>query len=746
MTSTEPTWSKKPEGRRASTLLPFTLLLTLLAAPMLATCQGDRTVTRSRPFGGQTEGRADDAQAGVQGPVAPELNGPFGADWYHAVSRGIVNDQYVPQRIDDGFLLRNSSQNLEARVSDTGVEVRRSGVEPIFIGGSALRAADLEWPLEPGTPTLDACVKGPLLDARGACSRSVRGERSVVSEIWENRPDGLEHTFIVRRPIEGDSLELIVRVTGARLTLDSDGTEARLSQTETGLHLRYAGLRAWDAGGRALSARMRIVGAGLSLAVDVKNAKYPVVVDPVLTDVAWSAESNQARAYFGDAVANAGDVNQDGFEDVIIGAPYFDFAASDTGRAYLYLGGASGLSTSAAWTADGDLANATFGDSVAGVGDVDDDGFDDIAVAAPRRENAPGQGRVYLYRGGRSGPSTTPDWSSSSVLPAELYGYEVAGAGDVNDDGYDDVVIGARAYYDGQANEGRAIAFYGSAAGLASTPEWQVESNQAGALFGDAVASAGDVNDDGYDDVIIGARNFDNPLTNEGAAYVYLGSSSGLAAAAVWSAEGNQAGALFGSAVLGNGDVNGDGYDDIAVSAPNYDQLYTDEGAVFLYLGGPSGPATNAAWTEFGNQASAHFGEALAFGDVDGDGRSDLVVGAPDWDQGLAVDNGRAYLYRGQDAASGLGTSEWLTTGMSSDDQLGSSVAGLDVNADGLGDIVVGAWTHDVVEDDEGGAFAYLGQTPAPFVGQRGLPVMALLLLVTGVRLGSRARVRAAKV
>src|SRR5206468_1844262 len=118
----------------------------------------------------------------------------------------------------------------------------------------------------------------------------------------------------------------------------------------------------------------------------------------------------------------------------------------------------------------------------------------------------------------------------------------------------------------------------GSASGLATSPAWTAESNQANAQFGSAVATAGDVNGDGYADVIVGASLFDNGETYEGRAFVYLGSASGLVTSPVWTAESDQAGALFGSSVATAGDVNGDGFSDVIVGASSYDNGQTNEG------------------------------------------------------------------------------------------------------------------------------------------------------------------------
>src|SRR5262249_6611668 len=143
--------------------------------------------------------------------------------------------------------------------------------------------------------------------------------------------------------------------------------------------------------------------------------------------------------------------------------------------------------------------------------------------------------------------------------------------------------------------------------GLQTTPVWTAESDQVGAQFGVAVAPAGDVNGDGYADVIVGASGYDNGQVDEGGAFVYLGSASGLATSAVWTAEGQQVNAGFGYAIATAGDVNGDGYADVIVGALSSDNGQVDEGRAYVYLGSASGLATSAAWTAESDQASALF-------------------------------------------------------------------------------------------------------------------------------------------
>jgi hypothetical protein len=294
----------------------------------------------------------------------------------------------------------------------------------------------------------------------------------------------------------------------------------------------------------------------------------------------WTAESNQAGAEFGVSVASAGDVNGDGFSDVIVGAYQFDNGETDEGRAFVYHGSASGLSTTPNWTAESDQAFAQFGNSVASAGDVNGDGFSDVIVGAPLFDNGEtDEGRAFVYHGSASGLSTTPNWTAESNQAGARFGVSVASAGDVNGDGYSDVIVGAWEFDNGQTDEGAAFVYHGSASGLSTTPNWTAESNQAGARFGVSVASAGDVNGDGYSDVIVGAWEFDNGETDEGRAFVYHGSASGLSTTPNWTAESNQENAYFGISVASAGDVNGDGFSDVIVGAYFFDNGETNEGA-----------------------------------------------------------------------------------------------------------------------------------------------------------------------
>src|SRR5262249_51349424 len=145
---------------------------------------------------------------------------------------------------------------------------------------------------------------------------------------------------------------------------------------------------------------------------------YPGSAAGLSVTAAWTSESAQVDAQLGTSVS-AGDLDGDGYSDVIVGVPGFDGdCEEDEGQALAYLGSAAGVDPSPAWTAESDSAGAAFGSSVASVGDVDDDGFDDVAIGAPLYSAAvPEQGRAYLYRGAASGLEAQPAWTLVSKEP-----------------------------------------------------------------------------------------------------------------------------------------------------------------------------------------------------------------------------------------------------------------------------------------------------------------------------------------
>jgi hypothetical protein len=182
-----------------------------------------------------------------------------------------------------------------------------------------------------------------------------------------------------------------------------------------------------------------------------------------------------------------------------------------------------------------------------------------------------------------AGLSRQPAWQYESNNLRARAGTAIASAGDVNGDGYDDVIVGAPYYFADQNDEGRAFVFLGSADGLSQVPDWFAEGNLEFSTFGAAVASAGDIDADGYDDVVIGANDCDGAEEGGGKAFVYLGSSGGLADSPLWTVEGTQRLEYLGTSVACAGDVDADGKSDVLVGAPLYTNGEYQEGAAFLY-------------------------------------------------------------------------------------------------------------------------------------------------------------------
>jgi hypothetical protein len=371
---------------------------------------------------------------------------------------------------------------------------------------------------------------------------------------------------------------------------------------------------------------------------------------PLSPSLTFYPPYSNTYGFFGTQVKCAGHVNDDDYDDLIIAMDNYDNAASDEGAVFVYYGSAT-PDANYDWMARGNSTYAHFGVSVDSAGDITGDGYDDIIVGA--NGNDYGNTAAYVWYGsagglGANGLPSNADWSATDSTLTIGFAFRVSGIGDVNGDGYADVLVGAHLYDGGYTNQGAVFVYYGSSTGLGPTgttanADWMATSEQSSALLGWSVDGIGDVNDDGYDDLAVGAHGYDNPEVNEGKVFVWYGSASGLGsngtpANADWDAESNVAGVSLGYSVNPAGDVNGDGHNDLLITAPTY----SIGGAWFVWTGsddglGPNGTPQNSDKSGYSDQAGSNLGRENAGAmDVNGDGLDDIFVAARLYSNGQA--------------------------------------------------------------------------------------------------------------
>ena len=268
------------------------------------------------------------------------------------------------------------------------------------------------------------------------------------------------------------------------------------------------------------------------------------------------------------AVASAGDVNNDGFDDLIVGARYNDAGGDDAGRAYVF----SGQTGDTLYVFTGEAAGDNFGNSVASAGDVNNDGFDDLIVGAPLNDvGGSNAGRAYVF----SGQTGDMLYVFTGEAANDFLGGSVASAGDVNNDGFDDLIVGATGNDAGGSFAGSAYVF----SGLNGDTLYVFTGEGSQNFFGTSVGTAGDVNNDGFNDLIVGAWYNSAGGIHAGRAYVFSGQTGDL----IYVFTGEAAEDNFGISVAFAGDVNNDGFDELIVGARYNDAGGNNAGRAYVY-------------------------------------------------------------------------------------------------------------------------------------------------------------------
>ena len=444
------------------------------------------------------------------------------------------------------------------------------------------------------------------------------------------------------------------------------------------------------------------------------NANLAIGISPVPNIDLTTLAPSQGFIIRGDAggdaagysVSSAGDINGDGFDDLIVGAPNGDDGGNAAGEAYVVFGSASGFGT----------VDAT-GRSVI-----------DLTFLAPSQGFII-QGDTPYDRGGVRG------------LVGDRAGRSVSSAGDINGDGFDDLIVGAPNGDDGGAVAGEAYVVFGSASGFGTvnfsgrsvidrtilTPAqgFIIQGDAAQNSAGWSVSAAGDINGDGFGDLIVGANGGNDGGLRAGEAYVVFGSAGGfgtsvttggfnrqvidltsLTAAQGFIIQGDTAVDTAGFSVSSAGDVNGDGFDDLIVGAIGGDDGGSYAGEAYVVFGGAGGFGTAVGGRQVidltsltasqgfiiqGDTERDYAGRSVASaGDINGDGFDDLIVGAPLGDGGYT---GEAYVVFG--SAFGASTAPQTLTGTSSADRLIGGIGDDTLTGNGGSDVLRGGAGND---------------------------------------------------
>ena len=427
------------------------------------------------------------------------------------------------------------------------------------------------------------------------------------------------------------------------------------------------------------------------------NSVYPVVIAETVATAKAKTADGVPDSIYGESISSIGDYNKDGHDDIVVGGrEYGDWR----GNVWIYFGSATGISSTANFQIIGEPnildSGICMGHTTANLGDLNQDGYDDFAVSGPGSWGGWDVGKVYIFFGGNAGPiyptqaGTDANLTLISPITYDWFGEAMSSAGDFNNDGCPDLIVGAPGSPTLPVMNSKAYIFLGSANGYTASPQIMLDNHENSSAFGLFIGGNGDLNNDSFDDVVVSA-----PWTNSrmGAVYIFSGSENPDSNPSYdLVLEGNSNMTDFGRHVEILKDLNNDGYDELGVSAKIMinDSL---QPAVNIYFGKQNisemtQPDLVLSSLETGDDFGLYFRQIP---DMNSDTYPELAIGAP----GLqplpsgSTYSGLVYIYNGGPEIDT--TPDTVYMGENPGDYFGYSIATADIDGDSKPDLIIGA-------------------------------------------------------